>query len=250
MDRIIYTAMAGAKQSFDRQANISNNLANVNTTGFREQLDARRAVPVEGDARLDTRTSVVESTPSSSFSSGPVNYTGRPLDVAMAGDAWLAVIGDDGTEAYTRRGDLQVDGEGILKTGDGKIVLGNGGPVVVPPGSEAIIGDNGSLSIRAGDGALVPVAALKLVEPSETGLVRRDDGLFTPSENLAGGNTVLDAKEGLRVRAGALEGSNVNSVAAMTAMISTQRMYEMQMGTIDKASENAQKANGLLSLRG
>ncbi|MFD2666968.1 flagellar hook-basal body complex protein [Halomonas halophila] len=116
MDRILYTAMSGARQSMEQQAVVSHNLANASTTGFRAQLHAMRAVPVEGDGRLDTRASVAASTPGADTSSGPMTRTGRTLDVAMKGDAWLAVQAPDGTEAYTRRGDLQVDGDGLLRS--------------------------------------------------------------------------------------------------------------------------------------
>lgn len=250
MDRILYTAMAGAKQSFDRQATISNNLANVSTTGFREQLNERRSVPVPGDARLDTRHSVVESTPLNDFSTGPIEHTGRPLDVAMKGDAWLSVLDANGEEAYTRRGDLTVNGDGVLMTGSGQFVLGDGGPVLVPPGSEAIISDDAGINVRTGNGDLVRIGSLKLVEPGEDGLVRGGDGLFRPTESLTGELATLEAGENLGVIAGALEGSNVNPVEGMVAMIEAQRMYETHMKTIEKANENARSANSLLSIRG
>ena len=118
MDRIIYTAMAGAKQTMDRQAVVNNNLANVSTSGFRAQLSAMRAVPVQGAGVLDTRTSVVASTPGADLSAGPITRTGRDLDIALQGNAWLAVLDDSGVEAYSRRGDLQVDSTGLLMTGD------------------------------------------------------------------------------------------------------------------------------------
>jgi flagellar basal-body rod protein FlgF len=252
MDRIVYTAMAGAKQSFNRQSTISNNLANVSTTGFRAALNASRSVPVQGDGRLATRTSVVETTPGASFQPGPVNHTGRKLDVALKGDAWLAVMDDRGVEAYTRRGDLQIGGDGMMTTGDGRPVMGDGGPIVVPPGSEVFIGDDGTLSlIGMGDSAseISRIGALKLVDGSQESLVRGGDGLFRPEASLQGVDVTLDAGEGLGVSAGSLEGSNVNPVESMVAMIDVQRMYEMQMSVLDSADENAKSANSLLSLR-
>ncbi|MBF5056223.1 flagellar basal body rod protein FlgF, partial [Alcanivorax sp. 521-1] len=153
MDRILYTAMSGAKQTMDRQAVVSNNLANVSTAGFRGQLHALRAVPVQGDAALPTRASVVAATPGSDFSAGPMNATGRDLDVALQGNAWLAVQSEDGGEAYTRRGDLQVDGDGVLNSA-GRPVIGEGGPIVVPLGPVSDHGDGARLLPSLPDAAL------------------------------------------------------------------------------------------------
>ncbi len=145
MDRILYTAMSGAKQTMDQQAVVSHNLANVSTSGFRAQLHAMRAVPVQGDGALATRVSVAATTPGSDFSPGPINRTGRELDVALMGDAWLAIQAADGSEAYTRRGDLEVGPDGLV-TVLGRPVIGEGGPLIVPLGSSVTIGADGTLS--------------------------------------------------------------------------------------------------------
>lgn len=251
MDRILYTAMSGAKQSMDQQAVVSHNLSNVSTSGFRAQLHAMRAVPVQGDGLLPTRVSAAATTPGSDFSPGPITHTGRELDVAMEEDAWLAVQADDGTEAYTRRGDLQVDGNGLV-TVVGRPVIGDGGPIVVPLGSSVTIGADGTLSaIGEGEGpeALVDVGRLKLVTP-EQNLLRGDDGLFRMPPNAEGEVAALAADEEARVASGALEGSNVSAVEAMVAMIDVAKRYEMQMKAISTADENAQRANNLLSIQG
>lgn len=253
MDRIIYTAMAGAKQTMDRQAVINHNLANVSTSGFRAQLSAMRAVPVQGAGALDTRASVVASTPGSDLTAGAITHTGRDLDVAMKGNAWLAVLDDSGSEAYTRRGDLQVDSTGLVMTGDGRTVLGEGGPIIVPLGSRIFMGLDGTLS-AIGEGenpdALVEVGRLKLVTPGNPAqaLMRGDDGLFRLLPNAEGEAVTLSADEEARVIAGALEGSNVSAVESMVAMIDNSRRYDLQMKVIETASENAQRANSLLSL--
>lgn len=252
MDRILYTAMSGAKQSFDQQAVVSNNLANVSTSGFRAQLHAMRAVPVQGDGLLPTRASVAVSTPGSDFSAGPVNATGRDLDVALQGNAWLAVQADDGTEAYTRRGDLQVDGNGMI-TSAGKPVIGDGGPLVVPLGAALSLGADGTISaIGAGEDpdAIVEVGRLKLVTPLDNGLERGLDGLFRALPNAEGEVGDLPADENARLMSGALEGSNVSAVESMVAMINSARRYEMQMKVIEDANNNAQQGNSLLSLQG
>lgn len=251
MDRILYTAMSGAKQSMDQQAVVSHNLSNVSTAGFRAQLHAMRAVPVQGEAGHPTRVSVAASTPGSDFSQGPITRTGRDLDVAPQGDAWLTVQAEDGSETYTRRGDLQVDGDGVVMI-NGRPVVGENGPIIVPLGASLSVGSDGTIS-AIGEGqdpdALVDVGRLKLVTP-ENDLVRGDDGLFRAAPNDEGGVAVLPADENARVASGALEGSNVSAVEAMVSMIDVARRYEMQMKAISTADENAQRANSLLSIQG
>ncbi|WP_136255255.1 flagellar basal body rod protein FlgF [Onishia niordana] len=248
MDRMLYTAMSGASQSLQQQAVVSNNLANASTSGFRAQLHAMRAVPVQGDGVLDTRASVAASTPGSDFSPGPINATGRDLDVAMHGNGWLAVQDAGGNEAYTRRGDLQVDGNGVLTSG-GRPVLGDGGPIAVPMEAKLAVGADGTISaIGAGQGpdAIVNVARLKLVTPGEAGMTRGEDGLFRSGP--PGQPQVLGRDEAVRVASGALEGSNVSAIESMVSMIDTARRFEMQMKVISSADENAQRATSLLSL--
>lgn len=250
MDRILYTAMSGAKQSLDQQAVVNNNLANASTAGFRAQLHAMRAVPVQGDGLQPTRTSVVASTPGSDFSHGAIEATGRDLDVALQDESWLAVLGDDGGEAYTRRGDLQVDSTGMI-TSAGRPVMGDGGPMVVPLGSSLSVGADGTISaIGPGDqpDTLVEVGRLKMVTPGEGGLLRGTDGLFRAPLNAEGEQAPLGRDENARLVSGALEGSNVSPVEAMVSMINSARRYEMQLKVVDDANTNAQQADKLLSL--
>ncbi|MFV8781597.1 flagellar basal body rod protein FlgF [Microbulbifer sp. SA54] len=250
MDRILYTAMSGARQSMEQQSVVSNNLANATTSGFRAQLHALRAVPVQGDGQLATRTSVVASTPGADFRAGPVNATGRDLDVALQGDAWLAVQAADGGEAYTRRGDLQVDATGMLTSG-GRPVLGENGPVVVPLGAALSMGADGTISaIGAGEDpeALVQVARLKLVSGGDAELLRGNDGLFRSFDGATGTAAPLPQDEQARLVSGSLEGSNVSPVESMVAMIDNARRYDMQFKVIESADENGRKADSLLSL--
>lgn len=246
MDRILYTAMSGAKQSMDQQAVVSHNLANAGTSGFRAQLHAMRAVPVQGDGLLPTRVSVAATTPGADFSPGPMSTTGRDLDVAIEGNGWLAVQAPDGTEAYTRRGDIQVDGDGVLRIA-GHPVIGDDGPMVVPLGARLSMGADGTVS-AIGEGqqadALVDVGRIKLVDPGEAALVRGDDGLFRAPAG------ALPQDEAVRLASGTLEGSNVSAIESMVSMIDVARRYEMQMKVISTADENAQRANSLLSLQG
>ena len=145
MDRVIYLAMAGAKATMQRQDVIANNLANVSTTGFRAQMAAFRAVPVLGDG-ASTRAYAIETTFGYNAEPGAVATTGRNLDVAMKGNAWLAVLGADGTEAYTRNGALDVNNEGVVVTRGGLPVQGDGGPITVPLNAQVMVGGDGTIT--------------------------------------------------------------------------------------------------------
>jgi flagellar basal-body rod protein FlgF len=245
MDRLIYTAASGAKHILEKQATTSNNLANVNTTGFRAQLDVFRAVPVQSEG-LPTRAFVVDSTPSADFTAGALQVTGRDLDVAVKGEGWLAVQMPDGTEAYTRNGSLQTSPNGLLTTAGGMTVAGEGGPITIPPDVTVTVGGDGTIStISTTD---QPAAAnilgrLKLVNPPKENLVRGDDGLF----RLRDGGTA-QADPVVRVAGGALEGSNVSAIDSMVEMISLARSFETQMSLLKNAENNAAKATQLLAL--
>ncbi|CAB0151035.1 Flagellar basal-body rod protein FlgF [Pseudidiomarina piscicola] len=247
MDSMIYTALNGARQTLDEQTVVTHNLSNVSTTGFRAQFAAARAVPVNGPAENATNVATVAVAGAFDNASGALQTTGRTLDVALGQQNWLAVQTPAG-EAYTKRGDLQVDANGQV-TVNGMPVLGEGGPLVVPMGSELSIGDDGTISginLGSSSNELVPLDRMKLVRVEQpTELVRRDDGLF---EAANGGALAQD--ENASLRSGVLEGSNVNAVDAMVAMIDTQRRYELNMSVIKKADESAQRANSLLSMKG
>lgn len=250
MDRMIYTAMNGASQSFDQQAVVGNNLANVSTPGFRAQLSAMQSVPVEGDG-VPTRTLPLAVTPGADMTTGPISATSRALDFAYNGNAWIAVQAKDGSEAYTRRGDVQVDKNGMLNIG-GMAVIGDAGPILVPLDSQVSVGSSGTISvIEAGQKAdsIAEVARVKLVTAGRGQLERSDDGLFRAPADANGVVQPLPADETARLTSGALEGSNVNPTSAMVDMINSQRRYEMQMKVISSAEENEKSANGLLAIR-
>ena len=239
MDRMIYLSMSGAKATMQRQDVLANNLANASTTGFRAEVAAFRAVPVRGDG-ASTRVYALESTVGSNPDAGPVQATGRSLDVAMKGGAWLAVQGLDGTEAYTRAGSLDVNAEGTLVTRSGLTVLGDGGPIAVPQNSELSIGSDGTISAVDAKGKTTPVGRLKLVTP-EAPLQRGTDGLFRAAD----GDLPADATA--RLQDGALEGSNVSPVETMVAMIAAARQFESQMKMLQTAEQNEQASTKLLS---
>jgi flagellar basal-body rod protein FlgF len=246
MDKLIYTAGSGAKHILDRQATTANNLANVNTTGFRAQIDAFRAVPVVAENTLPTRTFVVNAEVGTDFSSGPLQMTGRELDVALRGKGWIAVQMPDGSEAYTRHGALQVNENGLLQSAQGLTVQGDGGPITVPPEVNVAIGGDGTISTIATTtkpGAPTVLGRLKLVNPPEQDLVRGDDGLFRLRSGVA-----AEADPLVSVAGGALEGSNANPIDSMVTMISLARSFDLQMSLMKNAENNAAKATQILAL--
>ncbi len=245
MDRLIYTAMTGAKHVFMQQAGTANNLANASTVGFKAQEHRFRAVPLLGEG-MPTRAFVVDASVADVFDAGPSMFTGRNLDVAVQGRGWLALQLPDGSEAYSRAGSLEVNVNSLLQTRAGYTVLGDGGPINIPPDNTIEIASDGTISVVPTFGArnnASVVGRLKLVNPPETDLVRGADGLF----RLRDGQPAT-ADQTLRVAPGTLEGSNVNVSDAMVNLISLSRQFEMQIKMLQTADTNAQRADQLLSL--
>ncbi len=236
MDRSLYVAMSGAKQIMQAQAANSNNLSNLNTNGFRADLQQFRSMPVFGSSGYPTRVYAMVERPTVDFTPGAIQTTGRNLDVAIRGEGFLAVQGEDGKEAYTRAGGLQITPQGLLQTADGLAVLGNGGPIAIPGAEKIEIGQDGTISILplgATATTLAVVDQIKLVNPDPTQLEKRNDGLIHIK-----GDTPTQASAEVEVLSGALETSNVNSIEAMVAMIELARKYELQVKTMKTASEN------------
>lgn len=239
MDRMIYLSMSGAKAALSRQDSLANNLANVSTPGFRAELTAFRAVPVRGDG-ASTRVFSLETTPGYNDEQGPINATGRNLDVAMTGKSWMAVQALDGTEAYTRAGALSVNTEGVLVTQSGLQVNGDGGPITVPANAQVDIADDGTITAKVEGQKPQQVGKLKLVTP-ESPMDRGPDGLFRADSG------DLSADPAARLQSGALEGSNVSPVATMVGMIAAARQFEHQMKMLENAEKQDQQASKLLS---
>lgn len=245
MDRLIYTAMSGAKATLDQQAAVSHNIANATSTGFRSELHKLRAVEVQTDA-LRTRAFAVDASVATDFTPGPMQFTGRTYDAAIEGKGWFAVALPDGGEAYTRDGSFEISANGVLQTRAGRPVLGEAGPITIPPDSEVTIGKDGSISvIEAGANSIVNIVdRLKLVSPPEADLRRGEDGLF---RRIDGQPSPLD--ENVQVAGGYLEGSNVNVVDQLVSMISLARQFEMQTRMLQTAETNDRAAAQILSNR-
>lgn len=247
MDRLVYTAAAGLKGHMAAQAAIANNIANASTTGFRADRVAFDRMLVKGpgfDSRIDPTEAVIDA----DRRAGAVMNTGRSLDVAVGGDAWLAVQAADGSEAYTRRGDLTVAASGVLETGDGFPVIGSGGPITLPPADQVMIAADGTISIvpQGGDpNQPQEIDRLKLVSTKGSETRKGLDNLI----RVTGGGALpqdLDAT----VQSASLEESNVNLTEALIAMIENQRSYEIQANLLKEAKDMDSSAASLMRLPG
>jgi flagellar basal-body rod protein FlgF len=241
MDRLIYTAMSGAKNLLYRQDTLAQNLANASTTGYRADTVGFRAVPTQSQ-EAGTRVFTLETTTGADLAPGPMVATGRALDVAVQGPGFFAVQATDGTEAYTRAGNLQIGVDGTLQLPNGLQVQGEGGPISIPEGADVTIGGDGTVSAKTpGTRAINTLGRLKLVNPPADQVQKGGDGLF----RLKSGDAA-DSDPTVRIADGTLEGSNVNVVEAMVGMIAAARQFEMQMKMLSGAEQNEQKANSLL----
>ena len=245
MDRLIYTALSGMRGAMARQTATANNLANANTTGFRAEMSSATAMWLRG-AGLQSRVPVSEQVVAADMAPGSVTATGRDLDVAMQGDALLAVQADDGSEAYTRRGDLQVSPTGVVTTGDGHLVLGEGGPLTIPPADSIRIAEDGAIWIvPTGGDPTQPqqVDRLKLATPAGSRIQKGTDGLF----RVANGGA-LPSDPDARLTPHSLEGSNVNTSQTLIAMIEASRSWDMQLQLVTQAREMDTSAADLMRL--
>ena len=245
MDRLIYTALSGMRGAMSRQTVTANNLANANTVGFRAELASARSLWVRGEG-LETRAPVSQEVTGADMHAGSINHTGRDLDVAMTGDALLTVQAEDGSEAYTRRGDLQVAASGVLTTGDGHPVLGDSGPITIPPADSIRIADDGAIWIvPAGGDANQPqqVDRLKLTAPAGANVAKGLDGLF----RVPGGGALPSDPEARLIPA-SLESSNVNTSQTLIDMIEASRSWDMQLQLVTSARDMDTSAADLMRL--
>ena len=234
MDRLVITSLTAMRGAMARQSAIANNLANANTVGFRAEIANASTQYLDGQT-FKTRAQQAEQVIGADMAQGAVTETGNPLDVAMNGDALLAVQAPDGGEAYTRRGDLKISDSGLLTTGDGNPVLGEGGPITLPAADSISIAADGSIWIvPQGGEASQPqrVDALKLANAKGSSIAKGLDGLF---REVNGGALPQDPLA--TVKSGAVEGSNVNATASLVQMIEASRAWETQIKMINTAKE-------------
>jgi flagellar basal-body rod protein FlgF len=243
MDRFLYISMSGAKETLRAQTVNNHNLANASTTGFRADLSAFQTRAVAGSGYA-SRAYATNSTTGFDQTQGALVQTGRDLDVGVHGSGWIAVQGLDGREAYTRMGDLRVDSSGMLMNGAGLPVLGDSGPLSVPPNASVMIGGDGTISIvPLGQGVETTalVGRIKLVNPPADSLERGDDGLFRMKDG-----TDVPADANVKLASGVLESSNVNVADAMVNMIELSRHFDLQVKAMRTAEDNAAASAQLL----
>ena len=244
MDRLVFAAMTGARSALGQMAITANNLANASTPGFREQIAAFRAVPMGGDG-ANTRAFALDTTPGSNFQAGVFESTGNPLDVALQGDGFFVVRRPDGREALTRAGNFRTNLAGELITASGLPVLGDAGPIVIPPNSSPPqIGDDGTVVVFDGTSPQPQILGkIRLVKPDPKALSRSGDGLFEVANVQS-----LTSDPSLSAKQGFVEGSNVSVAAAMVALVGQQRLFDLNVKMIQNADANARSANGIMTL--
>jgi len=245
MDKLIYSSLSAMRAAMARQTTTANNLANINTSGFRGEMSSSQALWQKGEG-LGGRVSTSGEVVSADMAEGTVAETGRTLDIAVQGKALLAVQSHGGDEGYTRRGDLQVSDSGLLTTGDGLPVLGDGGPITLPPYDKLTIASDGTISIvpQGADPTQVQtVDRLKLVSTNGTEIGKTVDGLFRPRDG-----STLASDPDAKVRAGALEGSNVNAAGTMIDMIEASRDWDMQVKMMSAAQDIDKASTDLMRM--
>jgi len=244
MDRGLYVAMTGAKQIMQAQAVNNHNIANVNTVGYRADTVSLVSQPIYG-VGFPTRVNAVASDSGTDLSSGVLQSTGRDLDVAVNGKGYIAVRGTDGTEAYTRAGDLRVAADGAVTTAGGRPVLSESGAINLPPSTTITIGSDGTVSVLPVGLypiAVAPTDRIKLVNPPAQNLQKGEDGLLRLKD---GSKAPTDPT--VTLSSGMLESSNVNSPQALINMIELQRLYEFQVRSMNSSDQNEQVAEGMMS---
>jgi flagellar basal-body rod protein FlgF len=245
MDRMLYVAMTGAKQTMLAQTANSHNLANASTSGFRADFSAFRAMPVFGNG-YPSRVYAMNERPGVDLAPGVIIASGRDLDVAVNSEGWIAVQAPDGSEAYTRAGDFRISTNGVLVTGAGHPVLGSGGPIALPPAEKVDIGSDGTISIRPSGqsaAALSTVDRIKLVNPAHADLYKDDFGLMRAKPGVT-----VEADARVTVTGGNLESSNVNVADALVNMISLARQFDIQIKAMHTTDENETASAQLMRL--
>jgi flagellar basal-body rod protein FlgF len=240
MNNGIYTITSGGMAAMARLEAVTQNLANVNTAGYKQALlvFAERPVgaTIGGDRTLGAisrHVSQVETV--LDFSQGPIHATGNPLDVAIDGNGFFVVSTKAG-ERYTRQGTFDLDRDGRLVTHAGDPVQGEGGEIVVPQGKSDIrIGEDGTVSADR-----VEVGRLRLVDfGDDPALVPEGGALFSAAPGAAGAPL---GPEDVRLRPEAFEGSNANAVTGMIELVEVNRGYESYMRAMQRLDDLQSRA--------
>jgi len=245
VDKLLYVAMTGASQNALAQKAHANNLANISTNGFQRDLEQARSMPVFGDS-FPARAFAMTERPATDFSEGPMSETGRDLDVTVTGKGFIAVQAPDGSEAYVRTGSLNIDALGVLRAGNGMPVIGNGGPIAIPPEQKVEVGEDGTISIRAmGEGprVMAEVDRIKLVQPDLKNMNKGLDGTIHTKDGQP-----AQADANVKLTSGFLQASNVNAVEEMTAVLALSKQFELHIKMMNSAKEDDQAMTRVMQM--
>lgn len=245
MDRLIYTAYSGMTGSTVRQRVIASNMANAQTIGFRAEMLTTTPMTLKGPS-LEVRAMTNGEVRGASMAQGSLIETGKPMDVALSGDTMLSVQAEDGTEVYTRRGDLSISAGGVLQNGDNRPVIGEGGPITVPLGSKVTISPDGGVNVsnpEAPDQPPQTVGRIKIASTTGSNIDKGLDGLFRVK-----GGGVLPQDEEAKVMVGSLEQSNVDPTRILVEMVEAQRLFEIRTKVVSQAREVDESSSALMRI--
>ena len=243
MDNMLYISMTGARDTSLAQATTANNLANAKTTGFKADLAQFRSMQIVGDGLASRAFSMVER-PGYNFDQGNVVTTGRNLDIAIRGEGWFVTQNENGDELLTRRGDLKISANGELLNSLDQPIIGDGGPIALPPFEKVDIARDGTITVRplgAEANAIAIIDRIKMVNPDPTTLEKQGNGLFKSGEE-----TTYISDANVTLESGVLEGSNVSVVEELTNMISLSRQFEVQVKLMSSVEERGRALDRLL----
>jgi flagellar basal-body rod protein FlgF len=241
MERLIHTAVSGAELAQTALRVTANNLANVNTVGFKADMEQAKSLQITGEG-YRTRFQAQLMPVATDLTAGALMETGRDLDIAVSDNGFIAVLDANGQEAYTRAGELQVSGEGAL-TVHGFAVVGGGAAIQLPEFGDIDISPDGTLNLLpVGGGVIEQQERIKLVDAKDVTLVKGADGLFRAVD----GEPLAQA-DNISLRSGVLEGSNVNAVEEMVSTMNISRQFELNLKMMKTADELAVSGNKLIS---
>lgn len=245
MDKGLYVAMAGARETMLAQSVHSNNLANASTLGFKAFYNDAVTHSIKAEHGHDTRSYAMSANLSTDFSEGVLKQTGNDLDVAIKGQGFLVVQTPQLQQQLTRNGAMQLTPEGLLVDPAGNPIIGDGGPILIPPYERLTIGIDGTITIQpagANVNETAVVAQLMLVKPPTQQITREPNGYFVAPGGLPPADPTVE------VIGGMLEGSNVNVVREFTKILSLGRQYELQVKMMKESHDQSEKAARLLQL--
>jgi flagellar basal-body rod protein FlgF len=251
MDRLSFNATAAINEDRLIRQQLSNDIANVTTTGFKRTYEAtiqpHKAVGMGFDSRLQPRLYTNDQV---RLEPAPLIVTGRDLDIALNHKTVLGVQSATGQLAFTRRGDLRVNAQGTLETGSGHVVMSeDGGPITVPPGFRLNFTADGVLyASDPNQPAPVqeqPIGRLMLRDASQIQLIKREDGLFRV-EGQGIGTDFANGPEPVSLTPQALEGSSVNPMATMVKLIEQSRSFEHQVRMVKEAKSNDESGASMM----